>query len=296
MTYDPAAQALGEAIGGMFRDIRNVREANRINQQFSDLENHANSLAKTARCAAALLGACEAALREIDPDHPVIRDGAHISYVQDVGMASPHRGYWPQEARDAGARVPVPARPKGAQPPTKARLQQLEADKARLEQQVASLQGQVAALNNQAKALQAQLEKSKLVIHPDRDADLMRMVVDLVHRRAQGAVLRRELERVAPDHPMVTDADLRQAVSKAAERSWAYVSASISEDDCVDVVTNPKSVSTLWKGVDDAALSSFDGRTLREKDKLQAIYARGDQARGGESVVLPPEMFTRIWR
>jgi hypothetical protein len=286
---DPAGMAMGQAIGDMFADIAALRQQQRTREHIGSLDSalervtaRYRAMSGTARNVGACLGAVAGALERVDPGHPYFHNHAYRDAIQEAAQEPPHLRYWPSEAAQVGRDYPIPPRPASAPPCPLQTIQQLQGELSAQQRQIQELQQQLQQRTQQVNQLTQQVNRmtQEAEVSKERTSQGMQELVDkyvarviaqrdradaamidLVHHRAQRAVFRSELARIAPDHPMVTDATLRERVSKAAERT--YVFGSIGGKEPID---------SVWERVDKDALSEF------ERQARKTVSAQEHQA------------------
>lgn len=168
----------------------------------SNLEvKHSELLEAYASCAAAYQ-AYRLALAKADPSHPVVVDVDLRERLHNAAVAAVHVAGESVDAMDVGKTFAIPAR-EGGEPLSIPQYQALvgELNRSLDESLLAKLE------------LQAQLDALK--------SEAKKIEVDLIDHVAQRAALRKELSRVQPENPLVTNADLRQRISDAGQRAFA---------------------------------------------------------------------------
>lgn len=142
------------------------------------------------------------ALEKADPGHPLVVDEDLRQRLGQAGERAVALGGLLSSAKEAGRTFAVPAR-EGGEPLSIPQYEALVRElNQRLEDELLAkleLQAQLDALQSEAKKIE----------------------VDLIDHVAQRAALRKELGRLNPENPLVTNADLRQRISEAGQRAFA---------------------------------------------------------------------------
>jgi hypothetical protein len=278
MSYDPGAAALGEAIGSLISDARNRREAQRIQAIIDELDddlqasrNNAERASRDATRWAAQVGAYYNALQQADPHHPALTEDAWKA-LRKLGENYPPETYGGncQEAVNAGAKYLSELRRSPDAPSAATLLAQKDAEIRQLREMLAEAQRVARVHKSDAEDWKesAQFRKKQEWIWLDTPAG--RVLIDLVHHRAQRAVFRSELARLAPEHPLVKDAQLRESISKAAEANMVWAGVSFTEDGQSVAVFELK--DHIWSKLDEAALEEFRvrcGNALLQQEMRQ---------------------------
>jgi hypothetical protein len=249
--------------------------------------------------AAGLKGAFQEALRQVDPRHPLFTDEEMYERIQDLAVQRPPNNYasWAHEAQAVGEEIAKNIQRDPSRPAPRVEIAQLRDELQRLRaehEKVCAALAKVSALEKEREAIAIRrthkmtalqvgarrsaeeaskaLEKEKLetfkashLVNLSSNSYTSRLFIDLVHHRAQRAVFRSELARLAPDHPLVTDSRLRESISKAAEMNvrWAGFEFEVKDGQRIEnyISLNPKDLpEELWKRLDGVALEEFSQR------------------------------------
>jgi hypothetical protein len=189
----------------MLFDFEQEMQANRHDGELRSLEEQLTATKRSlsgagVECARlqALLGTVETALGAYEPGHALLRDASVREAVCEKGAETFRAGSTLKQVSQMARTMSVP----GA-----------NAVPAPYSEMVKALNG-VNALVDQLNATVTQLEKRYNAL-----------LDDTIRHRAQRAAFRYELSRLAPKHPLVQDAALRQRVSDAGLSAWAYTVA-----------------------------------------------------------------------
>lgn len=262
MGYDPGAQAIGEIIGDMFSGVRAAREARQVEDVIQAWRNRTAQMAVEAGEALCLLGALEEALREIDPHHPIFRDG-EWNRIRELGRSKTRIDGsidWIPAPRRAGQEARIAARAPNAPPGPREEIQ--------------SLRAQLAAVKNELHRVKDAADTRLKKEESRRMGQREELEKDLVDHRAQRAIYRHELQRLVPHHPLsgARAAGILEVVSRAAQTTFkevgermgaAYVRAALAGQ-----TTYKLDWGQSWKSADEAALS-----TLNAEFKMESYRA-----------------------
>jgi len=253
MGYDPGAQAIGEIIGDMFSGVRAAREARQVEDVIQAWRNRTAQMAVEAGEALCLLGALEEALREIDPHHPIFRDG-EWDRIRELGRSKTRIDGsidWIQQPRRAGQEARIAARAPNAPPGPREEIQSLRA-------QLAAAENKLRVVRDFADRRVEEEERSGRYYKKQRDE----LKKDLVDHRAQRAIYRHELQRLLPHHPLfgTRAAGILDVVSRAAQTTFKDLDdAPVNSDGKINQEGHQR-----WKRADEAALSTLSAEVRME--------------------------------
>ena len=297
---DQNAYLFGRALGDLWSDAAAHADNQRVQAIIDRLARERDQYARERDVAsrqgcraAGLKGAFQEALRQVDPRHPLFSDKEMYERIQDLAVQRPPKNYasWAHEAQACGEEIAKNIQRDPSRPSPQVEIAQLKNELQQLKaehEKVCAALAKVSALEKEREAiairaahkmtaLEINLKNEKLqtfkashFVSLSSNSYTSRLFIDLVHHRAQRAVFRSELARLAPDHPLVTDSRLRESISKAAEMNvrWAGFEFELLDDTVGKfgrfekvISINPKDMrDDLWKRLDGVALEEFAQR------------------------------------